>query len=268
MQIDPQSVWTDVQAIKELSPLVHNVTNYVVMENTANGLLAIGASPVMAHAVNEAEEMAGIANSLVLNIGTLSPSWIEGMMLALKAANNKRIPVVLDPVGVGATSYRRESARSLLNHGRIAAIRGNASEVATLSGLKVQSRGVDSPLGSETFSDWAKVLATSNRCVVWMSGATDVITDGRLTLLIHNGHPLMSRVTGMGCMATALTGAFLAVNRNAMQGCAHAAVVMGVAGEIAAKACLGPGSFKVQWIDTLYALSLDQLKEFMRVEVL
>lgn len=266
MPISPKSVWSDIQAIKKSAPLVHNITNYVVMENTANGLLAIGASPVMAHAVDEAEDMAKIANSLVLNIGTLSPSWIEGMKLALKAANLKDIPVVLDPVGVGATAYRTDTVQSLLNHGKIAAIRGNASEVVSLSGKSIKNRGVDSLMKSCDSVAQARAVASNHECVVWVSGETDVITDGQSTILIQNGHPLMSKVTGMGCMATALLGAFLAVNPSSLLGSAHAAVLMGVAGEVAAERSHGPGSFKQEFVDALYSLSVDQLESRMRID--
>ncbi len=268
MQIGPQCVWLDIQAIKKSSPLVHNITNYVVMENTANGLLAMGASPVMAHALDEVEDIVKIANSLVLNIGTLSPSWIQGMMVALKAANSKGIPVIFDPVGVGATSYRTETAHSILNHGTVTVIRGNASEIASLSGSHALTKGVDSLLNTTDCQNQAKILASKNRCVVWMSGQTDVITDGQSSILIHNGHPLMCKVTGMGCMATAIAGAFLAVSQNILQGCAHAAILMGVAGEIAAKKCKGPGSFKLEFIDTLYSLSLNEIEERMCVDIL
>jgi hydroxyethylthiazole kinase len=268
MQIDPHGVWSDIQAIKKFSPLVHNITNYVVMEHTANSLLAIGASPVMAHALEEVGDMAMLANSLVLNIGTLSPLWIQGMILALKAANVKGIPVVFDPVGVGATSYRTQTAHSILNQSPITVIRGNTSEIVSLNENQVLSKGVDSLLNTSDYQEQAKILAVKKECVVWMSGQIDVITDGRLSILVHNGHPLMCKVTGMGCTATAITGAFLAINKNLLLGCTHAAILMGIAGEIAAEKCSGPGSFKLAFIDTLYTLSLNQIEERMRVKIL
>lgn len=261
MQIDPHCIWSDILAIKKSSPLVHNITNYVVMESTANGLLAIGASPIMAHALDEVEDMAKMANSLVLNIGTLSPSWVQGMLLALHAANFKGIPVVLDPVGAGATSYRTETVHSILNDGAIAVIRGNASEIASIYGDQVQAKGVDSLLNTIHCQEQAKLLASKHRCVVWMSGQTDVVTDGQSIILIHHGHPLMSKVTGMGCLATAMTGAFLAVNQNTLLGCAHAAILMGITGEIAVRQSKGPGSFKQEFIDALYLLSLNDIEE-------
>lgn len=267
MKLDPKGVWSDIQAIKKFSPLVHNITNYVVMESTANGLLAIGASPVMAHAVDEVEDMIKIANSLVLNIGTLSPAWIQAMILSLKAANSKGIPVVLDPVGIGATPYRTKTTHSLLAHGKVTAIRGNASEIASLTDSQITTKGVDSLLNAVDCHDQARGLASKSKCIVWMSGATDVITDGKLSILVHNGHPLMSKVTGMGCMATAITGAFLVINQDTLLGCAHAAISIGIAGEIASINCKGPGSFKLEFIDALYNLSLDQIEERIRLDI-
>lgn len=267
MQIDPQCVWTDIQAIKQSSPLVHNITNYVVMEHTANSLLAIGASPVMAHAIEEVKAMAMLANSLVLNIGTLSPCWVRGMLLALKAANSKGIPVILDPVGAGATSYRTKTARSILNQGRVTVIRGNASEIVSLNENQVLTKGVDSLLNASDYQEQAKLLASKKECIVWMSGQTDIITDGQSSIFVGNGHSLMSKVTGMGCTATAMTGVFLAVNQNRLLGCAHAAILMGITGEIAAKKCKGPGSFKLEFIDALYTLSLNEIEERICVKI-
>ena len=277
MEINPQDVWADFQAIKINSPLIHNITNYVVMEHTANCLLAIGASPVMAHASEEVEEMTGLASSLVLNIGTLSPHWVQSMQLALKAAHTKGIPVVFDPVGVGATSYRAQSAHSILNHSPVSAIRGNASEVVSLHAIQAcderveataESKGVDSLLDSSHHTESAKNLAIKRKCIVWMSGKTDIITDGRMIYLIDNGDPLMCKVTGMGCAATAITGAFLAINPDFLKSCVHAAIVFGIAGEIAAEENYGPGSFKLAFIDALHSLSFDHIQKRMCVRAL
>lgn len=238
------------------------------MEHVANSLLAIGASPVMAHALEEAAEIAMQADSLVLNIGTLSPLWIQGMMLALKAANTKGIPVVFDPVGVGATSYRTQTAHAILHQNKVSAIRGNVSEIVSLSENQVLSKGVDSLLNAADHEKQAKILASEKECVVWMSGQTDVITDGQASFFVHNGHPLMCKVTGMGCTATAIIGAFLAINKNMLLGCTHAAILMGIADEVAAKKCKGPGSFKLAFIDALYTLSPNEIEEHMRVSTL
>ncbi len=268
MRVDPYGVWSDIQTIRKFSPLVHNITNYVVMEQTANSLLAIGASPVMAHALEEVEAMVTIASSLVLNIGTLSSSWIEGMMLALKAANSKGIPIVLDPVGSGATAYRTTTANSILNQGIVTAIRGNASEILSLSGHQNSTKGVDSLANASNHLEEAKTLALTRKCIVWMSGKTDVITNGQSVILIDNGHALMGKVTGMGCTATAITGAFLAANQDTLLGCAHAAILMGIAGEIAAEKGDGPGSFKPAFLDALYKITFSEIEERMSVETL
>lgn len=265
-QIDPEGVWTDILEIRRNSPLVHNITNYVVMELTANSLLAIGASPVMAHALDEVKDMAMIASSLVLNIGTLSPSWIEAMLSALKTANGKGIPVVLDPVGSGATSYRTVTANSILNHGHIAVIRGNASEIISLNGFQNFTKGVDSLINATDNIEQAKTLARRQKCVVWMSGKIDVITNGKDVFFVHNGNPLMAKVTGMGCMASALSGAFLSANQDPLLGTVHAALLMGITGEIAAQKGEGPASFKLAFIDKLHDISFNEIKEFMHVE--
>lgn len=264
--IDSQKVYSDIQAIRKTSPLIHNITNYVVMEHTANCLLALGASPAMAHAIEEVGEMAHLAHSLVLNIGTLSPLWIKGMSLALKAANLKGIPVVFDPVGVGSTTFRLESCHSILNDGEISTIRGNASEIVSLLENQKLSRGADSVHNASDYRQQAELLAAKKKCIVWMSGESDIITDGTSTLLVHNGHPFMRKVTGMGCAATAITGAFLAINSNKMQGSAHAAIVVGIAGEMAAKNSSGPGSFKTAFTDALFGIGLNDIEAHMRVE--
>lgn len=263
-----QSIWSDLQTIKKSSPLIHNITNYVVMESSANGLLAIGASPIMAHAIEEVSDIVKIANCLILNIGTLSPQWIIGMRIALHAANQKKIPVVLDPVGSGATTYRTNTAQELLQHGKITVIRGNASEISSLFGDNGSTKGVDSLLNSKDCQEQAKNLALQNKCTIWMSGLTDVITDGKSTILVDNGHPFMSKVTGMGCLASAITGAFLSINSNVLISTAHAAITMGIVGEIAARVSLGPATFKLHFIDHLYKLSLEEIEGHIRLNVL
>lgn len=265
--ISSQSIWSNLQTIKVTSPLIHNITNYVVMEGTANALLALGASPIMAHAIEEVEEIVQLAHSLVLNIGTLSPLWIQAMIIALKTAHAKHIPVVLDPVGAGATHFRTNTVHTLLNEGQISVIRGNASEITSLIDSHCKPKGVDSLIAPLDCLPVAKKVALKNNCVVWMSGQTDVITDGKESYLIYNGHPFMSKVTGMGCMATAITGAFLAINQHTLQGCAHAAATMGIVGEIAAKNSIGPGTFKNAFIDTLYHLSLNSIEKHIRFDI-
>ncbi len=253
--IDSKSIAADLQALRDNTPLVHNITNFVVMNNTANALLAIGVSPVMAHAVEEVTDMVGIASALVINIGTLNPQWVEGMIKAGIAATEKRIPVVFDPVGVGATPYRNEVAVQIIEKCKPTLIRGNASEIMALAKENVATKGVDSTVSSNEALDAAKSLAHETGAVVVISGAEDFITDGEQVICIKNGSPLMPKVTGMGCTATAVLGAFAAVNKNTLLAAAHGMAVMSICGEIAAKKSAGPGSLQMHFIDTLYNLS-------------
>lgn len=262
--MNAEAIWDNVCAIRARAPLVHNITNYVVMNSTANALLAIGASPVMAHALEEVEEMVGIASAvggaLVINIGTLSERWIAAMELAMRNARGKQLPIVLDPVGAGATRYRTQTARALIAAAAPTIIRGNASEIMALADLTAQTKGVDSAHASETARDAAMTLARAHGAVVVVSGATDIITDGVRETRCSYGHPMMTKVTGMGCTATALIGAFAAVNQDAFSAAAHAMVVMGVCGERAALRSSGPGSLQVQFLDALYELNESQLR--------
>ena len=261
-----QSVWNDVQRIRDEAPLVHNITNHVVMNLTANALLAVGASPVMAHAEEEVEEMAGLARALVLNIGTLSPPWVRAMLAAGRVANANGRPVVLDPVGAGATRFRTETAQLLLRDCRPAILRGNSSEIRALLYTEQATKGVDSIHGSEQALDAARELAVRHRCVVSISGETDLIVSGSAVIRVSNGHPMMPKVTGLGCTATALTGAFAAVNPSALDAAAHAMAVMGIAGEMAADRCLGPGSFLVHFLDALFCLKETDIEGHLKLE--
>ena len=253
--IDAKTIVADLQALRDTTPLVHNITNFVVMNNTANALLAIGASPVMAHAVEEVADMAGIASALVINIGTLNPLWVEGMMKAGMAATDKGIPVIFDPVGVGATPYRNEVAVQIIEKCKPTLIRGNASEIMALAKENVATKGVDSTVSANAALDAAKSLANESGAVVVISGAEDFITDGEQVITIKNGSPLMPKVTGMGCTASAVLGAFAAVNKNTLLAAAHGMAVMSICGEIAAKKSAGPGSLQMHFIDTLYNLT-------------
>lgn len=263
-KIDASSVWDDLQTIKKSSPLILNITNFVAMELTANSLLAIGASPAMAHAREEVEELAKKANSLVLNIGTLNSSWVNSMEKAIQGARG--IPVILDPVAAGATAYRMQTALRLLNQG-ITLIRGNSSEISSLCGIQTASKGTDSYAKTLDCIESAKALALQYNCTVWMSGEVDIITNGQSPISIHNGHPIMTKVTAMGCTATAISGAFLAINKDYLCAAAHAAIVMGVAGELASERCLGTGSFKIAFIDALYSLTLQDLEARLSVQL-
>jgi hydroxyethylthiazole kinase len=245
---------SDLAAIRERKPLVHQITNFVVMNETANATLAVGALPVMAHALQEVEEMARAASALVLNIGTLSDEWVEAMLVAGKAANRAGVPIVLDPVGAGATAYRTETAETLVRELSPAVVRGNAAEIATLGGQQAEIRGVEA-VGAAAGPELAQQAARALGCVAAVTGAVDHVSDGNRTLAIANGHELMATVTGTGCMATAITGCFLGVRGDQpFEAAAEALVAFGVAGEDAAKVASGPGSFHVALYDALYDL--------------
>nr|MDP9337178.1 hydroxyethylthiazole kinase [Actinomycetota bacterium] len=210
MSLSPGQTLSELRRRK---PLVHQITNYVVMNETANATLALGALPVMAHAREEVEEMVALAGALVLNIGTLSPDWVDAMLLAGKAANEHGIPVVLDPVGAGATRYRTETARRLLDEVKVAVLRGNQGEVATLVGVEAEVRGVESiGVGGEP-ADLARTAARNLGLVAAVTGPVDHVSDGDRVLAVANGHELLAAVTGTGCMSSAITGCFLAVAR-------------------------------------------------------
>jgi hydroxyethylthiazole kinase len=257
----------DLRAIRERKPLVHQITNYVVMNETANATLALGALPVMAHAPQEVEDMASAAAALVLNIGTLSDHWIEAMLLAGAAANRAGVPVVLDPVGAGATSYRTDTARTLLAELEIAVVRGNAAEVATLAGREAEIRGVEA-IGASGFpADLAAAAAKELGCVASVTGPVDHISDGERSYAIANGHELLGTVSGTGCMSTAVTGCFLAVRPEApLEAAAEALVAFGVAGEDAAQEARGPGTFHAALYDALYLLDPETLDARAKVE--
>jgi hydroxyethylthiazole kinase len=252
--------------VRAEGPIVHNITNFVVMNTTANALLALGASPVMAHAPQEMEEMVGIVRALVLNIGTLSESWIEAMVVAGRAAKKRGIPIVLDPVGAGATTYRTATARRLLAEVGPAIVRGNASEIRALAAEVSGTRGVDSAHGTEESLEAARALSDANGCVVSMSGAIDIIVSGASVARVRNGVPMMARVTGMGCTASALTGAMAAVESSPFLAAIQTMAILGVAGELAAERAAGPGTFQVEILDALARLSPDELERRARVE--
>jgi hydroxyethylthiazole kinase len=245
----------DLRALRERKPLVHQITNYVVMNETANATLALGALPVMAHAKEEVEEMASVAGALVLNIGTLSQHWIEAMLLAAKAANAAGVPVVLDPVGAGATRFRTETAKRILDDADVAIVRGNAAEVATLAGREAEIRGVESIGASDSGAELATAAAVTLGCVAAVTGPVDHVSDGDHVIAIRNGHELLGAVSGTGCMATAITGCFVAVATDRpLEAAAEALVAFGVAGEDAARDVKGPGTFHAGLYDALYNL--------------
>ncbi|MBU3092074.1 hydroxyethylthiazole kinase [Clostridium sp. CM028] len=252
--------------LREKTPLVHQITNYVTVNDCANITLAIGGSPVMAEDIHEVREMVSLASSLVINIGTLNSVIIEAMIEAGKMANELNIPVILDPVGVGATTYRTETCKRIINEVKLAVIRGNLSEIKTIYGIKTITRGVDA---SESFSvdsneftrekEMARNFAVKFNTVVVITGAVDIISDGKTLYTASNGHKIMSRVTGTGCMCTSVIGCYLGAGDNNLIAALAGIVSMGIAGETAYesldKNSEGSGTFKVKMLDAIYSLS-------------
>ena len=263
------SAGTTLRRMREQKPLVHQITNYVVMNETANATLALGALPVMAHAAEEVEEMARLASALVLNIGTLSEHWVEAMLLAGGTATAREIPVVLDPVGAGATEYRTRTARRILDMVSVTVLRGNAGEVATLVGAEAEVRGVESIAAGVEPADLACEAARTLGVVACVTGPVDHVSDGERVLAVANGHPLLATVTGTGCISSALTGCFLAAKPDEpLAAAAEALAALGVAAEDAAKGDPGPGTFHARLYDALYALDPETLDGRARIEEL
>ena len=256
-QISAHDLWQDVLAVRANAPLVHSITNFVVMNFNANILLALGASPVMAHAREEVADMANIAGALVLNIGTLEPDWIEAMKIAHTRAHARGIPVVLDPVGAGATPYRNQALSELIANASPSIIRGNASEIMSVAGLATATRGVDSSVGSNQALDSAQILAQKINGVVCVSGATDYVLDaqGRAAHL-NNGHVWMTKVTGVGCSASAMIGAFAAVQSDLWRATLAAMAYLGVVGEVAYEQAQndGVGTYQMQLLNAVQML--------------
>jgi hydroxyethylthiazole kinase len=263
--ITVQNVSTNLLKVREASPLVHNITNFVVMNNSANALLAIGASPVMAHAPEEMEAMDGIASALVINIGTLSKEWVEGMLIAGKTASKRGIPIILDPVGAGATPFRTKTCHRIIEECNPTIIRGNASEIMALISSDIKTKGVDSTESSERAVELAKTLAGKTGAIVSISGPKDFITDGQDILCINNDIPMMPRVTGMGCTASALTGAVAAICRDRLAAATSAMGIMAVAGEIAVPKAQGPGSFQMHFLDALYNMTDADIERLLKL---
>lgn len=256
----------NLKTIRETKPLIHNITNYVVMNYTANALLACGASPVMAHAAEEVEEMVSFAGALVLNIGTLTPHWIDSMLKAGKRANSLDIPIVLDPVGSGATKLRTESARRLMDELEIRVVRGNASEVLSLARENSQTKGVDSIHSVDEAADAAVQLSLELDTTIAITGEVDLITYRGRIFMVHNGHELMGYVTGTGCTASAIIGAFLAVDREPVTAATTALAYFGLAGEKGAMIARAPGSFQTAILDALYEIDEKQMVEGAKIE--
>ena len=237
--------------VRAQKPLLHHITNFVVMNDTTNLSLHIGALPVMAHAKEEVEEMVAIANCLVLNPGTLDEEWVQSMNIAGKRANALGIPIVLDPVGAGATTYRTKTNTDFLQNLRIAVLRGNQGEIAALAGAGGKVRGVESVEDVADIESVARGMAKKYGAVVAITGKRDIIASADSLYCVDNGHERMAEITGTGCMSTTMVGAFAAVEKDFALASAAALACFGLAGEIAAKKARGPASFKVALLDAV-----------------
>lgn len=255
-----------LRKIREEKPLVHNITNFVVMNYTANALLAIGASPVMSHSIDEVEDMVSLAKALVLNIGTLEREWIESMIKAGKKANKIGIPVILDPVGAGATPLRTNASKRIIKEVILSSIRGNASEILSLTDERGRTKGVDSL--HEVEDVWKEGLELSKELntVIAITGKVDFITDGRRGYRCFNGHPLLRWVTGTGCTATVIIGTFLAVEKDPLLATAFGLSYFGLAGEKASEKAVSSGSYGIALLDAIYEIKEEEFAEKMRLE--
>ncbi len=251
--------------IRSRHPLIHHMTNWVVMNDTANATLALGALPVMAHAAEEVEEMVGAAGALVLNPGTLYHDLVEAMLLAGKAANAKGVPIVYDPVGVGATRYRNETGERIMKELRVDVVRGNSGEVGALAGAGGVVKGVESVEGVADPVAVARELALRRATVVAITGKRDILSDGTRVLGVDNGHEMLKTITGTGCMSTTVVAVFCAVEKDRLAAAASALACYGLAAERAARGTKGPGSFRASLLDELYHMTPERLEKGARV---
>jgi hydroxyethylthiazole kinase len=261
IEVSAYSIWVDLQKIRSTNPLIYNITNSVVQDFTANALLALGASPIMSDSIDETEELVAASNALNINIGTPNPHSVEAMLKAIRTARKLGKPVVLDPVAVGATKLRRTLVEDLLRSGTPTIVRGNLAEISVFAGMEWGGKGVDS---SGDLKDPGEIVGKAARqigCTVVGSGKIDYASDGERIFSIANGHPLMTRVTGMGCVATSIVAAFLAVQPIPLLAAVHAMAFMGIAGEWAAERARteGAGTFRVKFLDSFDKLEIENL---------
>lgn len=259
--------------VRNKKPLVHNITNYVTVNDCANILLAIGASPIMADDIKEAADITKISSALVINIGTLNERTIESMIASGKKANELNIPVIFDPVGAGASDFRNSTTKRLLEEVKISVLRGNMSEIKFISGLGSTTKGVDASendarTGNDEGIDVAKNLAKKLQCTVAITGATDIISDGERVVILENGTKMLSNVTGTGCMTTALIGAFCGAGSDYFIGAVSGIISMGISGEIALDKAgkIGTGSFHIAIIDAISNLTSDIIENMNKIK--
>ncbi|MCL2484492.1 MAG: hydroxyethylthiazole kinase [Endomicrobia bacterium] len=256
-----------LERVRKEEPLIHHITNWVTIYDCANIVKVFAGSPVMAHAPEEAADMASIADALVINIGTLNNITVEAMKSAMAAANKKGIPVILDAVGVGATKYRNEKIKELLEY-KIAVLKGNASEIASTAGISVTTKGVDSGNVSGDMVSIARELARDKECVVVVTGKEDICTDGESVYIVKNGTPMLSQIVGAGCMAGSVIATFCAVEKDYLFAAIAGLVCFEIAAENADKTSEGPGTFKNKLFDkisTLSDISINKMKKLEKI---
>lgn len=263
-----EGIARDYEAIRIQKPLIHHITNFVVMNETANLTLCLGALPVMAHAKQEVEEMVGAAGALLLNIGTLTPELIDSMVIAAKRANELGIPVILDPVGVGATALRTDSAQRILAETKVAIVRGNCAEISILGGMGGEIKGVESVGAAQNVTEIAREFSARSRCTAAITGKEDVVSDGRRVAIIRNGDAMLAAVTGTGCMATTMVAGFAAVQEDPFLASVGGLVTFGIAGEHAAsKSGNNPGTFHAALYDSLASLRYNDIVNQCKAEI-
>lgn len=268
-----------LQRVRQHKPLVHCITNYITTNDCANIVLACGASPTMAEAEQETAEIASVAGALDINIGNLNTMTVAAMHKAMEAANQYNVPIVLDPVGAGASSYRMATLREFFAHYHFSVVRGNVSELLAVGGVASNTKGVDAGAADAVTEEnleervaFFKQLSKKLGAVVSVSGAIDIIASPERAYICRNGHPMMSRVTGTGCMLSALTAAYCAANHDAiLEAAAAATIAMGVAGDIAYEKTMeagqGTGSYRVYLMDAISLMDADILNGGMNVEI-
>ncbi len=257
----------NLEKVRRKKPLVHSITNFVAMNSTANVLLALGASPFMSHILEEMEDVSAISNALVINIGTLSKPWIQAMNAAARLSRILSKPYVLDPVGSGATRFRTQTAKELIRYAPPTVIRGNASEVMSLSSKGAQTRGVDAMHSVDDAIGSANEVARQLNSVIAVTGEKDLVTDGHRSFVVSGGHPWMTSVTATGCAASVIVGAFLAVEKDATLSAASALAVYKLVAERAVEGAKGPGSYWTNVIDQLYSLTPFEVERYARIEL-
>jgi len=259
-----------IEAVKKLrnkKPLIHHLTNIVVTNFTANGTIAYGGSPIMANAIEEVEEMVSVSNGLVINMGTITSDMVKAMMIAGKKANEMGVPIILDPVGMGATSYRTNTIIEMLKEFKPTVIRGNTAEMARLADVPWEIKGVDSVDEQEGDRlEIATIVANKYGAIAAVTGKEDIVTDGRQIAILSNGHPLLTSVTGTGCLVTAIIGATIAAEENPFIATVAALSYYGIAAEKAAIHANGPGTFAIQLMDEIYQLDLNEFRKMAKIE--